>query len=91
MKRYVTVAGIFGASKWTTLKQESGALTAEWGNRLSSNTEILSVYRGRATSTPKLSRNQSSKANQSSRESATAGIRIVVIPNTSKSLSLLLK
>ena len=91
MKRYVTVAGIFGASKWTNPKLESGALTAEWDSRSLSNTEIQSVYRGKATSTQKRSLSQSTKGNLFSPGFETADTWTVVIPNTSKSLSLLVK
>jgi hypothetical protein len=91
MKRYVTVAGIFGASKWTNLKLESGALTAEWVSRSLSNTEIPSAYRGKGTLTPKRLPSQSMKANPFCPGFGTADTWTVVILNISKSLSLLVK
>jgi hypothetical protein len=74
MKRYVTVAGIFGASKWTNLRRASGAPIVEWASRLSSNTGILSAFRGKATLTRKLYPSQSMKGYQFFREFGTAVI-----------------
>jgi len=73
-KLYVTVAGIFGASKWTNLKLASVALTAEWGSRSLSNMAIRSVSLGRVTLTLKLSQSQCMKGFQFSREFGTAVI-----------------
>jgi hypothetical protein len=78
-KRYVTVAGIFGASSWTTPRRAFVAQTAEWGNRILSSMGILSVYRGRENSTLKHSPNQSSRGTQFFPEFGTAVIRTVVI------------
>ena len=64
MKRYVTVAGIFGASKWTNPRRASGALTVEWASHSLSNMGIPSAFRGKATSTLKLSPSQSMKGYQ---------------------------
>ncbi len=64
MKRYVTVAGIFGASKWTNPRREFGALIVEWASRSLSSMGIPSVFRGKATSTTKLFRSQSMKGFQ---------------------------
>ena len=90
-KLSVIVAGIFGASKLTNRRRASVAPIAEWDNRLSSSMEILSAFLGRATLTPRPLRSQSMKANQSYPEFEIADTSTVVIPNTSKSLSLLVK
>jgi len=78
-KRYVTVAGIFGASKSTNLRRASVARIVEWASRLLSNTEILSAYRGKATSTPKLFQGQFMKGYQFCPGFGTAVISTVVI------------
>jgi hypothetical protein len=78
-KRYVTVAGIFGASSWTTPRLASVAQTAEWGNRILSNMGIPSVFRGKENSTLKHLPNQSSRGTQFFPEFGTAVIRTVVI------------
>jgi hypothetical protein len=91
MKRYVTVAGIFGESNSTNPKRAYAVKIAEWGSRSLSNTGILNVFLGREISTRKPLPNQFTKGNQFFREFAPAGISIAVIPNTSKSLSLLVK
>ncbi len=78
-KRYVTVAGIFGASKLTTLRLGFVAQTAEWGNLILSSTEIPSVFRGRENSTGKRLRNQSLRGTRFSPEYGTAVIPTAVI------------
>ena len=88
MKQFVTVAGIFGASKWTNLKRAFGALTAEWGNLLLSNTGIRNVFLGKVNLTPIHLRAQFMKANQFYPEFAIVGISIASIQNTSKRLDL---
>jgi hypothetical protein len=88
MKRYVTVAGIFGASNWTNPKQASGALTVEWGNRSLSNTAIQNAFRGKVNLIRKPLQNQFMKANQFYPGRETAGIWIASIPNISKRLDL---
>jgi hypothetical protein len=91
MKRYATVAGIFGASRLRSLRRASAALTAEWGNRLSSNMGTLNVFRGRGTLTLRLSPSQSLKANPFFPEFATADTWTVAIRSISKSPSLLVR
>lgn len=88
MKRYVTVAGIFGASNWTNPKQASGALTAEWGNRSLSNTATQNAFRGKVNLIRKPSQNQFMKANQFYPGREIAGTWIASIPNISKRLDL---
>jgi hypothetical protein len=77
-KQFVTVAVTFGASKLRSLKLASGAPIVEWDSRLSSNTGILSAYRGKATSILLLSLSLCSKAAQFSRGYATAVTPIAV-------------
>jgi hypothetical protein len=91
MKQYATVAGIFGVSRLLSLRRASAVLTAEWGNRLSSSMGTLSVFRGRATLTPRLSPSQSLKGNPFSPEFATADTWTVAIRSISKSPSLLVR
>jgi hypothetical protein len=81
MKRYVTVAGIFGASKWTNPRRASVAPIVEWVSRSLSNTGILSAYRGKATLTRKLCPSQSMKGFQFFREFGTAVILTASIPS----------
>jgi len=88
MKQYVTVAGTFGASNWTTLKPAFGAPIAEWVNRLLSNTEIPSAFLGKVNLIQKHSRARFMKANQFFPALEIVDIRIVSIPNTSKRLDL---
>ena len=88
MKRYVTVAGIFGVSKWTNPKRASGALIAEWGNRSLSNTAIQNAFRGKGNSIRTPLQNQFMKANQFCPGREIAGIWIASIPNISKRLDL---
>jgi hypothetical protein len=85
MKRYVTVAGIFGASKWTNQKSAFGALIVEWDNRLLSNTETQNACLGRVSLIRKPLRYQFMKENQFYPVQGTAGIWIASIQNTSKS------
>ena len=88
MKQFVIVAGTFGASKWTTLKLAFVAQIVEWGNRLSSNTEIQNAYLGKVISTPKPSLAQSMKEKQFYPESGIVGILTASIQNTSKKFNL---
>ena len=88
MKRYVTVAGIFGASNWTNPKQVSVAPTAEWGNRSLSNTATQNAFRGKVNLIRKPLQNQFMKANQFYPGRETAGTLIALIPNISKRLDL---
>ena len=88
MKRYVTVAGIFGGSNWTNPKQASGALTVEWGSRLLSNTAIQNAFRGKVNLIRKPLQNQFMKANQFYPGREIAGTWIASIPNISKRLDL---
>jgi hypothetical protein len=90
-KLSVTVAGIFGASKLTNPRRASVAPIAEWDNRLSSSMEIPSAFLGRATLIPQPLRSQSMKGNPSYPGLEIAVTSTVVIPNTSKSPSLLVK
>ena len=79
MKQSVIGAVTFGASSSATQKQVFGVMTAEWGKRISSNTEIPSAFRGKAILTQKPLLNQSSRGTRFSPESETAVIRTVVI------------
>jgi hypothetical protein len=88
MKRYVTVAVIFGASNLPTLKRAFGALTVEWGNRSLSNTAIQNAFRGKVNLIRKPLQNQFMKANQFYPGRETAGTWIASIPNISKRLDL---
>jgi hypothetical protein len=90
-KLSVIVAGIFGASKWTNQRRAFVAPIAEWRNLLSSNTAIPNVFLGRATLIPKHLRSQSTKVNPFYPGFEIAVISTAVIPNISKSPSLLLK
>jgi protein gp37 len=90
-KQFVTVVGIFGASKWTKPRLAFVAQTAEWFSRLLSNTAIPSVYLGRVILTPKHLHSQFTKTSLFFRELEPAVILTASIPNTSKSLSLLVK
>ena len=91
MKLSVTVAGIFGASRQTNQKPGFVAQTVKWGNRLSSNTEILSAYLGRESLTLRALPFQSTKISQFYPGLETADISTVSIRSISKSLSLLVK
>jgi hypothetical protein len=87
----VIVAGISGGSSWTNPRRAFGAPIVEWANLLSSSTEILSAYLGRGTSIPKRLRSRSTKDSPFFPEFGTVATWTVVIPNISKSLSLLVK
>ena len=91
MKLSVIGAGIFGASRQTTLRPASGVTTAKWVSRLSSNTGILNAYRGKATSTAKPLQRQCTTENPFFPESETAATLTASIRNISKSLSLLVR
>jgi hypothetical protein len=91
MRLSVIVAGTSGASSWTNLRRASAAPIVEWANLLSSSMGILSAYRGKGTSIPKRLPNQSTKGNPFFPAFGTVATWTVVIPNTSKSLSLLVK
>ena len=85
MKRYVTVAGIFGASKWTNQKPAFGALIAEWDNLLLSNTETQNVYLGKVNLIQKHLPSQCLKENLFYPAFGIVGISTASIPNISKS------
>jgi len=88
MKRFVTVADIFGASKWTNQKPAFVAPIVEWVNRSLSNTGIQNAFLGKGNLIPKRLRAQSTKANQFFPAFEIAAIWIVLIPNISKRLDL---
>jgi hypothetical protein len=88
MKRYVTVAGIFGASKWTNPKPASVAPIAEWVSRSLSNTEIPNAFLGKVNLIRKRLPAQFTKTNQFYPGYEIAGIRIASIQNISKKLDL---
>ena len=79
MKLSVIGAVTFGASKLQSLRLESAVRTVEWDSRLSSNTEILSVYRGKATSIRLPSLDLCLKATRFSRVFGCAVTRTAVI------------
>jgi hypothetical protein len=79
MKRSVIGAVIFGASSSAIPRLALGVMTAVWDSRISSNTGILSVYRGKATSTRKHSHSRFTKVSQFCPGSETAATRTVVI------------
>ena len=91
MKLSVIGAGISGESRQTNLRRAFGAPIVKWDSRLSSNTEILSAYLGRGTSTLKPLLRQSTKESPFFPAFETAATSTASIPNISKSLSLLVK
>lgn len=91
MKLSVIGAGIFGASRQTNLRLAFGVTIVKWANLLSSNTGILSAYRGKATSTGKPLQRQCTTGSLFFRGFETAVISTASIPNISKSLSLLVR
>lgn len=76
MKQSALGADISGRSRLTTLKPASAVAIVRWVNHLLSSTEILSAYRGRATSIKKPLRFRFTTAKKSCRVFESAGIKI---------------
>jgi hypothetical protein len=78
-KLFVHVVDTFGASSYPTQKRAFVAQTVKCDNLKSSSTEILNVYRGKATLIPRRLLNLFTKAVQSCPESAPVVTRTAVI------------
>jgi len=90
-KLSVIVAGISGASRPTSPRRAFVAPIVKWASRLSSSTAILNAYLGRESSIPRLLLLQFSKVSPFFPALETVATSTASIPNTSKSLSLLVK
>jgi hypothetical protein len=89
--QFATGVGTSGESRLTSLRLGSGAMTAQWANRLWLSMATLSAYLGRVTLILRLSHSPYTMGNQYFQALALVGTWIVATLNTSRSPRLHLK